>query len=210
MSWLKFVESAGNHVLGLDPDLLEQLKPFYGKTFHIEITEPPFSFELRACPDGFIIEHSNDDSSETPANVSLSGSLWAFARLAKEGAQSDVFDQGRIILRGDAQLGQDFQRVFSKIDIDWQALIAERIGQSAASNIHRTFDEFRSWFSDSSQQVKQRTGEVIQTELKLAPNHQEVNTHSDEIDTLRSDVARLEARIKQFINQTVTEDKTDA
>ena len=72
MSWLKFVESTGNHLLALDPQFLEQLTPYYGKTFRIEIIEPSYSIDLRPCPDGFILEPAG----EFEPVVSLRGSLW--------------------------------------------------------------------------------------------------------------------------------------
>lgn len=194
MAWYKFVESAGNRLLALDPELLEQLAPYYGKTFRIEMIEPAYSIDLRPCPDGFILESAN----EKEADVCLRGSLWAFMQLAREGAHSDVFDQGRITMTGDAELGQSFQRILSSLEIDWEELTSKFVGDMAARNIHRVFDEFRSWFSQSSQNFKQNTGEIIQQELKLAPSRVEVDAMTDEIETLRSDVARLEARITRL------------
>lgn len=194
MTWLKFVESAGNHLLALDPDLLEQLKPFYGKTFRIEIIEPAYSIDMRPCPDGFIVELASDDEPE----VSLRGSLWAFVQLAKEGVHSDVFESGRITMSGDAELGQAFQNVLASLQIDWEELTSKFVGDMAARNIHRVFDEFRDWFSQSSQNIKENTGELIQEELKVAPARAEVDAMTQEIETLRSDVARLEARIAKL------------
>ena len=82
MAWLKLIESAGNHLLALDPDFLEQLKPFYKKTFRIELIVPGLTIDLRPCPDGFIVELAGPDEPE----VTLRGSLWAFVQLSKEGA----------------------------------------------------------------------------------------------------------------------------
>ena len=194
MAWYKYVESAGNRLLALDPELLEQLAPYYGKTFRIEIIEPSYSIDLRPCPDGFILEAAD----ENEADVSLRGSLWAFMQLAREGAHSDVFDQGRITMAGDAELGQSFQRILSSLEIDWEELTSKFVGDMAARNIHRVFDEFRNWFSESSENFKQNTGEIIQQELKLAPAKIEVDAMTDEIETLRADVARLEARIARL------------
>ncbi len=191
MSWLNFVESAGNHLLALDPELLGKLKPFYGKTFRIELVDPDYTIDLRPCPDGFIVEAAN----ELEADVHLRGSLWAFVRLAKEGSHSDVFDKGRITMRGDAELGQAFQRVLANMQIDWEEITSKFVGDMAARNIHRVFDEFRSWFAQSSENFKQNSGEILQQELNIAPAGVEVDAHTEDVETLRSDVARLEARI---------------
>ena len=207
MAWLKFVESAGNHLLALDPKLLEQLSPYYGKTFRIEIIEPSYSIDMRPCPDGFILEAAGDNEAE----VSLRGSLWAFMQLAKEGAQSEVFDQGRITMSGDAELGQEFQRILASLEIDWEELTSQFVGDMAARNIHRVFDEFRSWFSDSNQHFKQNTGEIIQNELKITPTQAEIDGLTEEIETLRSDTARLEARLAKLRDKPeITSESSDA
>jgi len=204
MVWLNFIESAGNHLLSLDPEFLEQLPPFYGKTFRIELTGPKYTFDLRPCPDGFIIAPETDSE----ATVTLSGSLWAFAQLGKHGLHSDVFERGRIRMQGDTDLGQDFQRVLASLQIDWDELISSLLGDMAAHNIHRAASEVKSWLSQSVALFQENTGEILQQEIKAAPAAVEVNALSEEIETLRSDLARFEARLAKYsatINNKETE-----
>lgn len=207
MAWLKLIESAGNHLLALDPDFLDQLRPFYSKTFRIELIEPEFSFDLRPCPDGFIIEAASDTSPE----VKLRGSLWAFAQLAREGSHSRVFSEGRIIMEGDAELGQAFQRLLGRLDIDWEELSSKLLGEMAARQVHRLIDDLGSWFRQSSEHFRENTGEFLQQELKITPAGVEVDAMAEEIDHLRADAARLEARIARLQKSIQNpEDRTDA
>lgn len=194
MAWLKFIESAGNHILALDPDFLGQLGPFFKKTFRIELTEPTLSIDLRPCPDGFIVEHAG----ENEPDVSLRGSLWAFAQLAKEGAHSEVFSQGRITMSGDAELGQAFQRVLGNVHIDWEELTSTLAGDMAARKLHRAFNSVETWFKQSSQQFKENSGDFFQEEIKVAPSRVEIDALTDEIESLRSDAARFEARVSKL------------
>jgi ubiquinone biosynthesis protein UbiJ len=194
MAWLKFIESAGNHVLALDPDFLQQLEPFYKKTFRIEISEPDIKLDLRPCPDGFIIEAAGEN---TPCVV-LKGSLWAFMKLAREGSHSSVFADGRIHMRGDAELGQSFQRVFGSLQIDWEEVTSRFLGDMAARNIHRALDGVSTWFRQSSRHFKENSGEFMQQEVRLTPSKVESDDLSDKIDSLRSDTARLEARLTRL------------
>lgn len=209
MAWLNFIESAGNHLLSLDPEFLEQLQPFYGRTFRIEIIEPDYAIDLRPCPDGFIFELADDRQTD----VTLRGSLWAFVQLGKDGAHSDVFSKGRISMEGDAELGQAFQRALAGLQIDWEELIATLVGDMAARSIYRFAGDFKSWFSQSNTQFKQNTGEILQQELKVAPSQVEADALASEIESLRSDVARIEARITKLKASTSTkssEIKVDA
>ncbi len=207
MVWLKFIESAGNHLLALDPDFLDQLEPFYKKTFRIELTEPALDIDLRPCPDGFIIETAGDNQPD----VTLRGSLWALVRLANEGAHSEGFSQGRISMSGDAELGQAFQRVLGSLQIDWEELSANLLGDMAAHKLHRVFADAGNWFSESSQQFKENSGEFIQEEIKVAPSRVEVENMSDTVETLRSDTARLEARVAKLLaSRKVSEPSSNA
>lgn len=207
MAWLNLIESAGNHLLSLDPEFLEQLQPFYGKTFRIRLADPDFAVDLRPCPDGFLVEHAGDHRPD----VTLSGSAWAFAQLAREGAHSDVFAKGRISMQGDAELGQAFQRLLAGLQIDWEELIATLLGDRVARSLHRFSGDLKNWFRQSSEHFKQNTGELLQQELNIAPSRVEFDALSSDIETLRSDTARLEARLAKLKSKTHRkETKTDA
>ena len=207
MAWLNLIESAGNHLLSLDPEFLEQLQPFYGKTFRIQLIDPDFAIDLRPCPDGFLVEHAADMIPE----VTLSGSPWAFAQLAKEGAHSDVFAKGRISMQGDAELGQAFQRLLTGLQIDWEELIASLLGDRAARSLYRFAGELKNWFQQSSDHFKQNTGEILQQEFNIAPSKVEFDALRNDIETLRSDTARLEAHLAKLKSETQSKEmKTDA
>ncbi len=194
MTWLKLIESAGNHLLALDPYFLEQLKPFFKKTFRVELTEPALEIDLRPCPDGFIVELAGDEEPD----VRLRGSLWAFAQLAKDGAHSKVFAEGKITMRGDAELGQAFQHLLARIEIDWEELSASLVGDRAAHKLHRALGDFRQWFDQSSRHFKENAGEYFQEEINVAPSKVEVDDLTSKVEALRSDAARLEARIAKL------------
>lgn len=192
MAWLKLLESAGNHLLAYDLDLLERLQPFFGRRFRIELTEPAASFELRPCPDGFIIEPVEEQG----ADVTLSGSLWAFSRLAREGAHSNVFAQGKIQMHGDAELGQAFQRELGRMQIDWEELASTVVGDAAARGLHRLLLGMGDWAEQSARYFRENTGDLLREEWKLTPSREEIEDLGERIDTLRADTARLEARIR--------------
>lgn len=196
MAWLKLIESAGNHLLALDPDFLEQLKPFYKKTFRIELIVPGLTIDLRPCPDGFIVELAGPDEPE----VTLRGSLWAFVQLSKEGAHSGVFAQGRITMSGDAELGQAFQRVLGNLQIDWEELTSRFVGDLTARKLHRAIDDIGTWLKQSSRQFKENSGEYFQEELRVAPSKVEIDDMTHKIESLRSDTARLEASVAKLRN----------
>ncbi len=200
MSTIKLIERAGNFVLSLDPETAEQISSFTDKVFCIELVEPSFTIYLLPCIDGFTLEKHIT----TQADVTLSGSMLSFVKLAREGAHSDVFHTGRIRMTGDAELGQAFQNVMMQLDIDWEEITSKFVGDFASRQIHRVFDEVSSWFGKSKTQFKQNLGEVLQEEWRTVPSPVEVERFTTDIEKLRADTDRLQARIEQFLSTKKT------
>ncbi len=195
MSVIELIEQAGNLVLSLDPETAQLLENFEGKTFCIEIQEPNYTVYLSPCEDGFALD---SHTGQTP-DVTLSGSLWSFIKLAREGNDSDVFHTGRIRMQGDAELGQAFQHVMMQLDIDWEELTSKVVGDFASRQIHTVVSEINSWFAQSKRQFNQNLGEVLQEEWRKVPSQVEVERFTDNIEQLRSDLERIEARIKSLL-----------
>lgn len=195
MSVIKLIERAGNFVLSLDPETAELLSDFQDKLFCIELVEPQFTIYWVSCADGFTLEKEN----LAEPDVTLNGSLLSFAKLAREGAHSNVFHTGRIRMTGDAELGQAFQNVMMQLDIDWEEITSKFVGDFASRQIHKVFDEVSSWFGQSKIQFKQNLGEVLQEEWRTVPSPVEIDRFTTQIEKLRADAERLQARIEQFI-----------
>ncbi len=198
MPLLDFIASTGNALLRLDPETLEKLAPFRGKVFCIDLIEPAYTLYLFPSKEGFEIKNRADLAEEIQADVTLTGSLWAFMQIAKEGSNSDLFHSGRIQMNGDAELGQAFQSVLTQIDIDWEELLSKVVGDMAAHQASVLFGNLRSWFTSQSTSTRESTGALLQNEMQLSPTPQEVNEFSDDVESLRSDIARLEARINRL------------
>lgn len=205
MSILEFVSSAGNALLRLDPETLEKLAPFRGKVFCIDLVEPEYTLYLHPSELGFEIENGSDTEDLIQADVTLKGSLWSFMRMAKDGHSSDVFHTGRIEMSGDAELGQAFQTVLTQIDIDWEELLSKAVGDTVSHQANVWFSQLSDWFKTSSDSAKRNAGEVLQEEVQLSPAPIEFEDFSEEIEELRSAVARLEARIKLLQKKRQTE-----
>jgi ubiquinone biosynthesis protein UbiJ len=170
MSVIKLIERAGNLVLSLDPETLISLADFKGKEFCIEILEPTYTVYLTPDTDGFTLNTAPTKESD----VTLSGSLWSFMKLAREGSHSEVFHTGRIRMQGDAELGQAFQKVMMQLDIDWEEITSKIVGDFASRQLHNVMSEVKSWFGSSATHFKQNFGEVLQEEWKTVPATVEV------------------------------------
>ena len=77
-------------VLSVDPDSAEALEELNGKVFCVRLTFPKVTLYLVVESGGFSIA----PNSEQQADVTLEGSIFAFARLSGKGAASRALTEG--------------------------------------------------------------------------------------------------------------------
>ena len=92
----EFLNHTSRVLLDLDPDSKEGLIELEGKILCIKITVPAITLFLRASNGELEILQQ----CETEADVTLTGSAMAFARLGNEGAASGVLSDGQVNMKG--------------------------------------------------------------------------------------------------------------
>lgn len=132
-----------NRALEHDPQTLQKLSTVAGKSLLIESTAPRFTASLLFTDRQVIIVPSDECSAATM----LSGTAPALFRLllagdieAAEKYQVDVNDENALI---PTLLG-----LSREIDIDWEALLAERTGDVAAHLVGNTLRKARQFQQD--------------------------------------------------------------
>ena len=129
------------------------------------------------------------------ADVTLRGSIPAllFSRFKKEGSG---MPKG-VNVAGDAETGQKFQRLIDTLDIDWEEKLSQFIGDSAAHQVGSLLRGFRDFTRQSAERFGDNLREYLQEETEDLPRRREVNAFLDDVDVLREDVDRLEARLQR-------------
>lgn len=133
------------------------------------------------------------------ADVTLRGSIPAllFSRFKKEGSG---MPKG-VSVAGDAETGQQFQRLIDTLDIDWEEKLSQFIGDSAAHQVGSLLRGFRDFTRQSAERFGDNIREYLQEETEDLPRRREVNEFLDNVDALRNDVDRLEARMQRASRQ---------
>jgi ubiquinone biosynthesis protein UbiJ len=93
------INRACRELLEVDPDGRQKLTALEGKVLCIEITVPQMKLYLKPSSEGFEIS----ENSEAEPDVTLSGSVMAFARLGTSGVGSRVLSEGQVTMQGDAE-----------------------------------------------------------------------------------------------------------
>ena len=188
------LEKALNAYMRLDPDAHKGLDRIAGKWVEIEPIGLDVRVRLLATADGFEVL----TRPEGGPNAVIRGSPLQLLRagIGDNGAYRD--SDGGLQIQGDAEVGRIVRDILLAVEIDWEELLAKRVGDIAAHQIGNTVRDFKAWMARAQQSLRMDVTEYLQEESRLTPTRIEIEAFMDEIDELRSDTDRLEARINRI------------
>lgn len=186
------LEQALNRALALDPASLTALQSLLEEPFLLHLDPPGLDLFLAADSRALRIQWT---SGVEPA-LTLAGSPLAFAGAAL--GDDSVFRDGRIRLTGDVARAQRLQQILQQLDPDWEASLADVIGDVPAHFIARRLRQSLRWSRDARAVLARNLEEYLQEESHTLPARPEAEALFDDIDALRLDADRLAARVQQL------------
>ncbi len=197
--WVVWLEQLTNRLLGLNPETLRRLNALKGKVICIRIggeadsTSPTVIYVL---PGETGLRLLTEYDAEP--DVSLSGSLPALLRLVSGGATPDLFSSGNVEISGDLELGQRFERIMKKLDIDWEEQASHVIGDIAAHKLGNLIRDMHAWRVQAIETVCKDLGEYLQHESRILAIPKAVDNFMNAVDVVHADADRLEARLRRL------------
>lgn len=134
----------------------------------------------------------------TNVDVTIRAKPSTVLKVARDGIEDAKLESGELEIEGDAITGQRFSKLLGEIDIDWEELLSQHIGDAPAHLVAKGLFAFKTWGDNTKDTLKQNMGEFIVEEARLAASHVLVEKYLDGVDELRNDVARLSARVKRL------------
>jgi len=188
------VEVAINKALTYDPATQNAIGELAGKVLAVECTLPPLTF--------YAIHGEKDISLmaqyEGDPDTTLRGSALSLASLATDGQDRVSFFDTGVEVRGDHDLLRQIKKILKNLDIDWEAALAQLVGDVPAHLIGESLRSSAKW----KQQVAERAGtaaaEFSQEEVRLTPSRSEVDNFTTEVKHTANDVDRLAARVNKL------------
>lgn len=136
-------------------------------------------------------------SYEREPDVTIEGSLLTLARMASDSGEAAV-RYGNISLSGDAETAAAFQKLLSYAKPDIEEELSGVVGDVAAHRLGEIARGLGRWGREARSTMGANVREYLQEESRNAPSRYEAERFSSRVNTLRDDVARLEARIKRL------------
>ncbi len=188
------LSSAFNRYLELDPEAPEKLKAFDGKLIGIEVKG--FDSELYLYVENNSVNIIRDMDAK-PDTV-ISGSPASLFKLGLHSDSASLFFSGEVEIRGDTRLGRQFKALIAEMDIDWEEHLSRLTGDIAAHRIMTVFGRLAEWSKSATNNLTDDIGEYLQEESLDVVSGAEIDMFNQQVDSLRDDTDRLEARIARL------------
>ncbi len=172
--------------------LLAQLE---GRSLAIVLDGTAFAIYLTGMPGRLAVDSELD---ELP-DARVEGSLVAMARLAASGGGSTSLREGGVRFGGDAEIAERFWKLLQAARPDWEDELSRLTGDVAAHHIGETLRVLQAFGGRVASTMGRNLAEYLQEESRELVNRVEVGEFCEDVDRLRDDVARLEARLTRLI-----------
>ncbi len=193
---LAAMEAALNQLFAMDPESFVRLADFKGRIIAFHITDMDQWLYFFPDKQGMqIISHYEGE----PDTV-ISGSLLAFAKmvLAEDQEKTRSVFKGDIKIIGDMALGQHFQALFQQLDIDWEEHLSHITGDIIAHSLGNAARGILGFGRQLFNSLGMDVSEYLQYETRDIASEPEIQHFNQQVDIIRNDVERAEARIKRL------------
>ncbi|VAW94004.1 Protein YigP (COG3165) clustered with ubiquinone biosynthetic genes [hydrothermal vent metagenome] len=191
------IEVAVNQVLALDPDTVVRLRDINGKVIAIELQGLDVALYLIPSNTGLnVFGHFEGEPDTT-----LRGTPVGMLRMGLAENASDSFFAGEVEISGDVELGGQFREILDGLDIDWEEHLSQITGDVVAHRVGSFVRDAVDWGRKTLDTLGRDGAEYLQEESRDLPNRFETEEFLTAVDTLRTDVDRLEARVERLVSR---------
>lgn len=171
----------------------EQCAELSGTVIAIRVRDSALAAYFRVFDDSLDIVTSAADEPD----VIISGSLITLAKMVGQSGEAAV-QRGTLDLTGDVAVANQFQQLLSYAKPDLEEELSAVVGDVAAHQLGEMARGLGRWGRDARTTMGENIREYLQEESRDAPSRYEVERFGGDVNKLRDDVDRLEARINRL------------
>lgn len=187
------LELAINKALKLDPSAHKQLQQLAPSSLQLDVSDWGLALFILIEADQIqLLQHYEDQ-----CNAVISGPSSAFIELLSSEDKGAAMISGDLQLQGNSQLLLQLQAVLTGLELDWEAKLAELIGDIPSHLIGQKARQFFRHAKRSKSKFEQHLHDFIVEEARLLPTRDEVEDFYQQLNELQHRCDRLAARLKK-------------
>jgi len=191
---LAMAEAAANAALRLSPHSRAALAALAGQVIALECTRPPLTLYLGSDDEGQLQLRGVH---EGPVTTRVRGTARDFGELAAAEDPAATLINGGLQLEGNSSLLLELQRVFSGLDVDWEAPLAAGLGDVAGHQLAGMLRGALSWSRQAAANLRRQLAEFGLEEARLSPPRLELEDFYREVTALEQRSERLERQVQR-------------
>jgi ubiquinone biosynthesis accessory factor UbiJ len=175
-------------------DLCRELE---GKVIAVRVKHTALALNFRVGADGIDLLEAFDGEPD----AAISGSVLSLVTTVTRGSTrsgEEAVRAGTLELAGDAEVARSFQKLLNYGRPDLEEELSGLVGDVAAHGLGDIARNLGRWGQDAAATWRQNVSEYLQEESRALPTRYEVEDFRKRVDTLRDDVARMDARLRRL------------
>ena len=191
---LASVENGINRVLRLDSTALARLRPLTGKLIAVECASPSLNLFILPSDEGLLLA----TQWAADADCTLRAPAASLMRLVLSKDKTAVLHSPEVDLEGDSHVLMALAQVLQDLDLDWEYELSRWLGPVATALIGGHLRSRANWYQQGFASLNQNLAEYLSEEARTLVGEREAQARFDELDQLKLDLDRLEARFERL------------
>jgi len=192
---LTAIESTINRVLSLDPHSLYAVCELQGQVIELQLDGLNTRFFALILEDSIELSRFHDETPDT----TISGSPMALLSMLKN---PDALFDGSVTIAGNLSNARKLKSVMANLDVDWEERLASVVGDTPAHQLFRIMGGVQRTVQSGVDGITRQGSDYLKNRADLAVSEEEVEGFCANVDDLRSQLDRFEARLAQLETQS--------
>ncbi|MGA4635552.1 ubiquinone biosynthesis accessory factor UbiJ [Pseudomonas solani] len=192
------VEHGINRVLRLDGTALPRLSRLEGKVIEIDCQAP--ALQLFILPGGEGLQLAANWAA--PADCRLRAPAASLLRLALSREKTAVLHRPEVELDGDSAALMELAGVLQDLELDWEYELSRWLGPVASQLLGAHLRSRVDWTTQSLDSLRLNLADYLAEESRTLVGQREADARFAELDRLKVDLDRLDARIGRLTQKS--------
>ena len=185
----------GCRLLQSDPTTLNRLAELDGKVIALDFESTDVTIFMFPTPAGIRLT----DVWDGEVDVHMIGTPSELVKMGLAARSPVTPGKINIKIQGDLHVGQQFKKILDDMQIDWEELLSQYIGDRAAYHASSFLRSMHKRVNEAVKTVANNGSEYLRFEVDMLPAAWRVNEFIDDVDKIREDVDRMAMRVNRLL-----------